>query len=81
MNETIILKGATLFDGTDKEPLMNSVIIIKNDIIESVSQDNNNEQTFDGDVIDVSDITFMWLRYCVIKLIPGACCHTVMLVQ
>jgi imidazolonepropionase-like amidohydrolase len=50
-----VLKGATLIDGTGNEPVKNSVLIFKDNKIESVGTVNDVEIPHDAMVYDISD--------------------------
>ena len=55
MSNTIILKGAKLYDGTDKQVLEHSVLVIKDGIITAVGPDQTIALPSEGKIIDVTN--------------------------
>jgi predicted amidohydrolase YtcJ len=49
-----VLSGATLFDGTGSEPIQNSVIVIKDEVIECVGAEEDCDIPAEAETIDLS---------------------------
>jgi imidazolonepropionase-like amidohydrolase len=58
-NKIKVLKGARLIDGTGKDPINNSVLVIKGEVIESVGQAGTVTYPRDAEIIDASGKTAM----------------------
>lgn len=52
--ETIVLRGATLFDGTGSEPVENGIIIINGQRIDCVGTESNCKVASDAEIIDLN---------------------------
>ncbi|NBC04627.1 MAG: hypothetical protein GVY20_13095, partial [Bacteroidetes bacterium] len=53
-SETIVLKGATLFDGTGSEPIENGIILINGQRIDCVGTESDCEVASDAEIIDLN---------------------------
>src|SRR5688500_9935123 len=58
-NKVIALVGARLIDGRGGEPVENSCVVIRNDLIESVGNRNDVSIPDEAEVIDVSGLTML----------------------
>ncbi len=58
-NEFKVLKGARLIDGTGKDPIENSVLVIKDEMIEAVGQGEGVSYPGEAEVVDVTGKTVM----------------------
>lgn len=58
-NQTIAIVGATLIDGTGSEPMENAVVILKNNLIESVGEKSSLDIPAEAEVVDATGLTLM----------------------
>lgn len=55
MSNTIVLKGATLFDGTEKELLKNSVLVITDGLITAIGTEQSITVPSEAKIVDVTN--------------------------
>ncbi|MRH99481.1 amidohydrolase family protein [Kriegella sp. EG-1] len=58
-NKTIAITGVTLIDGTGSEPLLNALVVIKNDIIDFVGDNSSENIPVDAEIIDGNGMTLL----------------------